>query len=290
MGKAGMVEEYNVLVGSKDVRQGAYVRYFGSGLGGVRVLESGNYENGLKEGEWQVFSEQPPWNKLVSKGTYRAGQADGWWTYYQLIAPRTAKPAVTIGKDTVQKTGYSVNITDDTAVPQAQGQCALGKRIGIWTYYDRQGQEVQKVNHFTNQLLYWRKNDTLAISSAAAATHPVLYAGGREQLKAEIYHRLGPEAWSAFISKKNVSVFVFAVAADGQLTGPLLADNPSPNRYEKVLLSAMSNVPAQWLPAAVNGENQAGEYRVRITTQREVMRTAQGFSEGVRTTVEPLGE
>ena len=78
----GDVEEYSVLANNRKVRQGAYVRYRPATFAGLVVFEAGSYEQGLKEGEWRVFSQDRPWNCLVSKGGYHAGMPEGMWSYY----------------------------------------------------------------------------------------------------------------------------------------------------------------------------------------------------------------
>jgi hypothetical protein len=291
----GEVEEYNVLVTDKKVRQGSYVRYRPMTFAGLAVMEAGGYDHGLKEGEWRVFSQERPWNCLLSKGTYHAGVPEGMWAYYHFKLQRggpfgrgnsQAATATPNGAD--PKTGYSVSITDTTAALQAQGLYAHGKRVGVWVYFDRQGQVIQKIDHFGNQLLYWRPETGPVVSGVAAASHPALYLGGKERLKEEIYHSMDSNFNVLYgAAKSGVVEFVFAVDAAGQRTGVSLATKASPTRYEKLLLAALDRVPATWLPQAAGGQLVAAEYRVRITTRAEASKDGNPV---VGMAVEPLGE
>ncbi|AII50750.1 toxin-antitoxin system YwqK family antitoxin [Hymenobacter sp. APR13] len=280
----GSVEEFQVLKADKRIRHGAYARYQQNAFaGGVIIFESGSYEQGKKEGEWLTFSQHRPWNKLISKGTYHAGQPDGWWTYYQPFS----STSTTVAQTVALKNGVTVNINDTTAVMQAQGQYASGKRVGIWTYYGAQGHVVQKINHFTNQLVYWRKPDGTELIGEAAQSHPTLYAGGKEQLMAEIHQSIGRSIISVISQgRESISDFVFSIDAAGQLTGVTLAGSTPPTRYEKVLLQALATVPVAWLAPRVNGNLQAGEYRARIITHTKAI----GGNRAVQTDILPLGE
>lgn len=281
------IEEYSVLITNKDIRHGPYARYQQNVFAGVVMFESGTYDQGQKEGEWLVFREYSPWNKLISKGNYHARKPEGWWTYYQLLPPNSAGLSQTTVSAANANTGYLVNITDTSAVIQAYGQYALGKRIGLWTYYDTRKQVVQKVNHFTNQLLYWRQADGVELAGSAADTHPVLYVGGKSQLEAEIYHSMNKViATIVAIGRNNVAEFVFNIDGTGQLTNLTLASNSNPSRYEKVLLKAVADIPATWLPQSDSGNFRAGEYRVRITTKLQTPYERQA----VLTRVEALGK
>ena len=290
----GEVEEYNVLVTDKKVRQGAYVRYRPMTFAGIAIMEAGSYDHGMKEGEWRVFSQDRPWNCLLNKGGYHAGQPEGMWSYYHFKLERgspfgrgNSLAATATPNGAGPTAGYSVNISDTTAALQAQGLYAQGKRVGVWLYYDRQGQVIQKVDHFGQHLLYWRPESGSVVSGAAAATHPVLYLGGKERLKEEVYHSLDSHFNTIYgVAKSGAVEFRVAVDATGQRTEVALASGASPTRYEKLLLAALERVPATWLPQAAAGEPIAADYRIRITTRAE---THEGRPV-VGLAVEPLGE
>lgn len=274
---AGEVEEYNVLATDRKMRQGSYVRYRPMTFAGVAVMEAGGYDHGLKEGEWQVFTQEQPWNCLLSKGTYHGGVPEGLWSYYHYKLQRGSpfgrghsQAAKTTPNEAGSQAGFSVNITDTTAMVQAQGLYAQGKRVGVWLYYDRQGRVIHKVDYFGNQLLYWRPETGQAVSGQAATSHPVLYLGGKERLKEEIYHSMDSNFNVLYdVAKSGVVEFSFAVDIAGQRTGVSLASGASPTRYEKLLLASLGRVPATWLPQAVAGKLVAADYRVRITTRSE---------------------
>ncbi|MBF9140946.1 toxin-antitoxin system YwqK family antitoxin [Hymenobacter properus] len=273
----GAVEEFNVLKTDKKVRHGTYVRYLPRTFAGVVVLETGSYDHGQKEGEWRTFSEERPWwNRITSVGAYHTGEKEGIWTYYHRYMPGPTA-ATTVNKEANAKTGYSVDVKDTTAIVQAQGLYAQGKRVGVWTYFDRQKQVVQKVNHFSNQLLYWQ-------DAAAPANHPLLYAGGKDQLRVEIMGALGPFFALGF-DKNRSAEFIYQVDAAGKQLAIVYAEATGLTRYEKQLLQVLAKVPPYWVPQLANGQPMASQYRVKISIEVE----ADGSRKRARALVEPLG-
>lgn len=285
--KYGVVEEFSVLSSNKALRQGTYVRYHPAGpIAGVSIYEAGNYEHGMKEGLWRTFTEHYPWNKLTSKGTYHAGMPEGLWLYYH--APRTgnspSKKMTPNGKE--PKAGYSVDLDDSTGIVQAKGTFRRGDRVGLWTYYDYTGKVVQKINHSTGQLMFWQPGTGEPRSGeAAAANHPVLYVGGKEQLQLNILANLD-QTGLLQAGKTGVADFVVEVDSVGRQVSLRLASNAAPTKYEALLLPGLNRLPPMWLPQVSNGQAMAGQYRIRITTTEEKI---QGHS-GNRVRIEPLGD
>jgi len=282
--KAGVVEEFSVLKTDKTVRQGAYIRYRPLGaLAGVAVLEAGNYEHGLKEGEWRTFYEQYPWNKLLSKGTYHAGLPDGLWQYYHCYWAkdhRTVREAVN-GRKT--KAGVLVSLTDTTALLQAKGMNYNGVRVGVWTYYDTQHHIIQQVNQANGHLVYWQSVLPQPLSgNALAAAHPLLYLGGKGQLLEAIHHGLNANA--VLDSRESGSPeFLFHVDATGHQTHVALAANVLPNQLEAAILASLNNLDTHWLPQMVGGRPVPATYSVRITVTHN-------DADNALVQVKPLGE
>lgn len=291
----GEVEEYSVLATDKKVRQGPYVRYRAASIAGLVVFEAGNYDHGLKEGEWSQFAKDRPWNSLLSKGTFHNGLPDGLWTYYH-YKHLSGGPFNRAGTPTAQatangpgpKAGYSVNIADTAAVVQAQGLYARGVRVGMWVYYDRKGQVTQKIDHFSKQLIYWRPETGVAISGEAAATHPVMYLGGKSRLTDEIWQLLNYALLirSSDTNDNGVVEVAFAIDTSGQLASMSLVGAEKPTRYQKLMLATLSKVPPNWLPQAKDGKPVAAEYKVRITTIAKKI----GERTQLLTTVDALGD
>ncbi|MBO2011710.1 toxin-antitoxin system YwqK family antitoxin [Hymenobacter negativus] len=282
-GTAGVVEEFSVLKADHTVRQGPYIRYRPlGGRTGVAVFEAGNYENGLKEGEWRCFSEDYPWNKLLSKGSYHAGLPDGLWQYYHCAwtKRRGLEEAAPNGRKT--KAGYVVSVVDTSAVLQAKGMNYAGMKAGVWVYYDAQNNIIQKINESTRQLLYWHQGtQEPVVGQALAENHPLLYVGGKYQLRDAIHHHI-----EAFALLKHYQIgsanFVFSVDSTGQQTHLGLGVNILPNAFEEFILSGLRNLKTTWLPQVVAGQPVAAEYRVRISIQEK--------NENGRMTVDMLGD
>lgn len=291
--KTGEIEEYNVLKTDNSVRQGNYVRYRQAGFNGIAVLESGGYNKGMKEGEWRTFSEERPFNKLVSVGTYQAGLPEGQWFYYQKQYP--ASGPFTLGSTPLQrgeptgagdKSAFSVNVIDTTATLQAQGLYARGVKVGVWTYHNRNRQLIMKVDHFTNQLLYWQQpSGEILTGKAAAESHPLLYAGGKEKLQENVFAALAVVKLGQS-GKEGAAEFIFAVDASGHQTGISLVGAAKPSKYEKLILAMLDSLPPTWIPRVTNDKAVAAEYHIRVTTTQR----APDGSNGVTLSLAMLGE
>jgi hypothetical protein len=276
------VEEFSELKTGKNVRHGAYVRYMPQPYIGMVLFETGNYDHGQKEGEWLLYSEEKPWN-IISRGTYHTNEKEGVWTYYHRFV--SSPSAARVNNSFTPKPGASKYINDTTAIVQAQGLYVQGRRGGIWTYFDRQKQVVQKIDHFTNQLLYWRPSMGAAASSvAASADHPLLYAGGKAQLQAEIISVLGWRFAFEF-DKSRSAEFIYQIDAAGKQLVVIPVDATGLTRYHKLLLQALAKVPPLWVPQVVEGKFTPAQYRVKISVEVE----KDGNQTKARTLVEPLG-
>ena len=276
------VEEFDVLKTDKKVRHGTYVRYMPQPFIGKVLFETGSYDHGRRQGEWRTYSTDKPWS-IISVGTYNAGEKEGVWTYYHLfVSPPSAARA---NNSFTPKAGDALYINDTTAIVQAQGLYAQGHRVGVWTYFDWNKQVVQKINHFTNQLLYWRSaTEPPANSIASTVDHPLLYAGGKVQLQREIFSAVGPYFALGF-DKSMSAEFIYQVDATGKQIAVVPADAASLTRYKKQLLLALAKVPALWVPQVVAGKSEPALYRVKISI--EVEKKVNKIS--ARILVEPLG-
>jgi hypothetical protein len=285
---SGFVEEFNVLTTDKSVRHGSYVKYRPANpLSGLIMFAAGSYAQGLKEGEWRTFYDFYPWNKLSSHGSYHAGQEEGLWQYYHPSAQPASSDLVALPKGASVKDGFSVDLDDTTAVLEAKGMYSSGRRIGLWTYYDALGRPIQKVNHSTGQLLYWQQDSSRQFSGAALAlNHPLLYVGGKAELRREIFRALRIKVPMS-LSQTGSAEFVLSIDQNGhptQVTPVTPAASAKAVKYQATVGSALQLL-TDWLPQITDGQPVAADYRVKIafTHFKEANR------EGVKLDVDLLG-
>lgn len=281
--KAGQLEEFRVLTSDKTTRHGPYVRYrMTERTAGITVYEAGTYDHGQKQGEWRSFAENRSRNRLVSRGTYRAGIAEGPWVYYHFNAA-PAPPRTVLTSQPQASGSFSFATDDTTAVVQARGFRVAGERAGLWKYYDAKSSLVQAINHSTTpaQLLYWQPATGPAVSGAAAlANHPVLYVGGKEQLQRDILNAFAPKFLAEYGRAASIGV-AFQVDGNGQQTSVELTTKAQPTRYEQLVLTQLGKIATRWLPRVADGRAQAASYYVLLTS------TAEGNTRLL--TAEPLG-
>ena len=267
----GEIEEFSVLKSNHDVKQGTYARYRPPGpfpgMLNVVMLEVGQYENGLKEGEWRYFSESHGINKLASKGIYHAGVEEGQWYFYHRQYNTYASKAMV--PNSSAKRGYLVNIDDSTAVVQAQGFYTQGVRVGIWKYYNEASVMEQAVNHSVNKLVYWAPGSGPAQTGAALLlNHPLLYLGGKQQmvvaaLKAIDLARFGLAA------PTGTAEYAFSVDSAGVQTGIRLVNSEKPTQYEQLMLTKLGKLLIDgWLPRIIDGKAVASEYHLQVEVSK----------------------
>lgn len=277
------VEEFNVLKSNKEIRHGSYVKYW---PGIPRILETGSYDHGLKEGEWRYFSRSKPWNKLLSKGQYHADLATDLWIYYWPVSGNSNFPEKVIANPQLGKTGLTITLDDTTAVVQAKGVYRAGKRTGMWTFFDRNAVVIQKYNYSTGRLLFYRaESGEQPTIESLSLNHPLLYAGGKEKLVNDIAESVNSIALLN-LGKFGKAEYVFSVDSTGAQVGVGLAAGTAPTKYDKFMLDALSKIPGTWLPLIVNGRSVAATYRVRLVS--EARSDPQYHSTGVITHINAL--
>lgn len=288
----GESEEYNVLKTDKTIRQGAYAKYrvVAGPRNEISMQETGNYKQGRKEGEWRTFFDTHLLNRLSSKGNYHAGVPQGQWIYYHRPGPGAPSKVVYAGKN--PKQSLVIDLDDTLAVVRAKGVLAGGSKVGLWKYYDERATLVQAVNESTNQLVYWLAPDGRPVSGEGlAANHPLLYAGGRNELLFELRAALNLRtllSTGALVMKagqSSTTELIIAVDSAGRQTGVALAANVASTRYEQFLLAEVSrlNTQRRWLPQVTNGKAVASAYHVLIVADKP-------SDNGVKMAVKPLGD
>ena len=287
----GVIEEFSVFKADKTMRQGAYVKYRPAGpLNGVIIFETGSYDHGQKDGEWRTFSEIFPWNKLRVKGTYRAGIQEGQWIYYHAnFSPGASKRAVAINSEK-PKSNFAVDVEDTTAVVQAKGFCHKGARVGLWKYYDETSTMAQAINHSSNQVVYWQQASAQPVTGEATAkNHPLLYVGGKRQLKWDIAN--GIDLKQIILSGQSMVKawgqssleLVFMVDSTGNQTSMSVTHAAPFSKYERFIVSEVSKLALRWQPQVVEGAGVTAAYHVTVVAEKPNER-------GIILTVNPLGD
>jgi hypothetical protein len=121
------------------------------------------------------------------------------------------------------------------------------------------------VNQANGQLIYWRPNLQSPVSGPAlAATHPLVYLGGKTLLLEALHHSLDINTLQN-AQLAGSAEFVFQVDTTGRQTHVGLNANVLPNQFEAFMLNNLSRLSTHWLPQMANGHPVAATYAVRIT-------------------------
>jgi len=194
--------------------------------------------------------------------------------YYVLKSDKKVRqgPYCKLGcNDSAEVEGFYKNGLKDsiwTGWP-ASGVYSLGKKKGVWAYYNFVGQLEQKYDHSTNELLYWRfygTPDSLFTfysgndSTKIKLERPPLYIGGEAVQLEPILARVRIPWFTVWLHKNYRKIIInFTVDSSGKASGFRVTKGISAG-FDKKLLKAIQEIPQTWLPAIQNGKPVPMEY------------------------------
>lgn len=135
-GKLRMEQEYYL-----GKLEGESVEYDDS----ARIIAKGKYEEGLEEGHWMYFQ-----NEEFIEGNYRMGERDGVWRIYWNRNGKKGKLAFQ-GRYTGGLPDGQHRYFNADGVIREEGFYRLGKRVGTWIGYDKEGQPFIRIRYDENE-------------------------------------------------------------------------------------------------------------------------------------------
>jgi antitoxin component YwqK of YwqJK toxin-antitoxin module len=149
--KDAYFEEYSVLANDKKVKHGSYlklVKPFWNGplWNGYAIESVGSYDNGKKNGYWEVYFKEN--NNIKEHGFYKEDLRDSTWLFFypqgqfnRLVEVKTNE-------------GTSYEIANARPIVCKSGKYSNGTPIGIWEYFNTNASLSQKFDFDTYQLLF----------------------------------------------------------------------------------------------------------------------------------------
>jgi TonB family protein len=241
------VEEYYVLETAEKIKSGTYVKYK-VGLGGVSILESGNYNNGMRDGLWEFYynSGINTNNSLKEKGNFVNDKKNGVWISYYFD---TIPNSTTTQKHGNKKRTDSVNIIieQNNLIPRLAGQFLDDKRVGEWTAFDFNGDIYQKYD-FTNSRLI--SDISISDSLQYNNSRPPIYLGGLPYLKDQLSYEFNFRQVIELIKKDSTTVIVeFSITPSGKINNVTIIQSNAPSSMEKEVLRLITILDNNWIPA-----------------------------------------
>lgn len=279
-------EEYYVLADNKKIKQGRYTKYRVL-PNGVQLIETGNYKDNLKDGEWIYFydlnanivklqgcignmslilpSNKEILNPISSKGNYVYGKKNGIWATYYMDTLSTADFQYSLNKKG-KIDGTQIGIDQSGGKLQSIGMYRNDKRVGLWSFYDYNGQLLKKANLTTYKLFY---DSTLKDSTTYNINRNPVYIGTEDNLVKGLRYELSEKVLglNTMNAKKDSADVSFVIAIDGTIEETQVINSTYPKTQNDELLRFVKQTGGGWLPGMTNGVVVPKIYKLRILTE-----------------------
>ncbi|MBX2967675.1 MAG: energy transducer TonB [Cyclobacteriaceae bacterium] len=260
--KTEFIEEFYVLKNDKDVKHGTYVKYRNT-FNGVQILESGEYNDGEKNGLWQYFYDIPTKhsrNSIKEKGNYVNGKKNGIWTSYYLdTIPEIVKSEKFGNKRKIDS--LNIYIDQQSAKLMTAGMYLNDKRVGEWTSFNYLGEMAQKYNFTTSNLMF---DSSIKDSLVYNLNRKPLFIGGQVCLSSFLHNNINlPPIMSKVKGDSTNALITFKINEQGDIEDI----NVNSNTESKVLRDEMTRLVtatnSKWLPGLKDGIKIKCVYKIR---------------------------
>ncbi len=268
--KEPVSEKFLVLKKDKSVKHGQYLRIYSVPYLGENLMELGQYDHNQKAGTWITFYHTHQSNSIHSVGDYKNGKKDGDWSYFhelfdQSLSTRPVFGSVKKTRITPPEKGaleYTVEVNGDGHILESKGLYEHDKKVGVWEYYDRNGDLAQRYNHTTRELL----EDRTEKPENAYMT----YIGGINRFRIMFFdtQRDVPSV-SQHITQDSEAVF--ELEKDGSFRFISVSGNKHLKEHTAKVLSTMPN---DWIHAE---EDTADKARLQVSLQVEKVADKNGL-------------
>lgn len=170
-------------------------------------------------------------------------------------------------KDNLKDSTWTVYHLRSTVIKE-RGHYSKDIKIGEWSYYDRDGQEIQVYDHTRGEIVRFKPDDPIkkyviitdAGTDSVLLERPPMYVGGKiasDETFRKAKFRYPPEAMDAGI--QGTVVISFFIDREGKASGHMVHTGLSKHCDEEAL-RVVKAIPDNWIPALYNGEAVASEY------------------------------
>lgn len=145
-------EIYYVLKNSGSIRQGQYLKYFESMNMYDKAIESfGSYDNNKRAGTWIFCDAESTSNFLISYGEFKDDKKNGFWVFF--YEPELVNKHTSVILPTKENEQFNVTLDTTGLRTAATGEYINDKKIGIWTYYFKNGSLAYKYDFSSNSII-----------------------------------------------------------------------------------------------------------------------------------------
>lgn len=212
-------EVFHVLKSDENIKQGDYSLYYNQVL-----IENGNYNNNLKDGEWKNFKD----GKLDQSTQYKNGVREGVIIIYY-------------------KSGS----------PKVSGNFSNNKRTGIWIKYNKNGSEIEKFDFTNDKVILANSDDSKSFpiilsdpyKGISTIDTPPLIGGDYTLTKKYLKENLKNHS----SEKQGVVYLSFVVDIDGTVDDITILKSVS-DECDKAAIELIKGSNQKWEPAIFNNK------------------------------------
>lgn len=205
-------EKYFVLKHDRTVKHGEFMKFENDLLDRPVISEIGNFAHGDRDGNWYFF--YPRGSALRMEGHYSMGKKTGEWKEYYSTTPPNEEGNLTLENTLAVNEAIRTNdqgntyIRKDNITYAALGDYKQGQKVGIWQYYDYDGNVTHRYDHSTGRLVYSSGNTSDKFT--------VPYLGSTDRFINQLYF-LDNNIKSIALVKQNTFVLFHCFLNNGEV-------------------------------------------------------------------------
>lgn len=224
-------ETYHVLKSDKKIKQGPYRKTIRARQ--CELVEEGYYKMGKKDSLWKESQD----GKLQRAGHYKDDLKHGLWISY----------------------GIS-NIHKQVLIDS--GTYHLGKKIGIWRYYDRTGKPDLVYDFDHNERIFQSRDSLTHLifigrdTLSSTLEHNPIYKNGWDQFYYTVAHnmRFTNQQFAKTMNLKTRIYIAFDISEAGEMENIKAISNTPKELNEMVINAIRATEENNWLPGIYEGK------------------------------------
>jgi hypothetical protein len=246
-------EEYDVLTSDSKMKHGIYFKIEKLVMGRIASSAVGNFSQGKRSGYWEEY--YPFRNNIETKGFYKEGLKDSvWQRFFEQENSRELRRVESNGE-------LSLKVIDANPVLGSIGKYRNDRKVGLWSYYDRNGNHCQTFDYDKNVLIFQKGVDIDNTNSTLIGDKFFLYRNlhGIINYDKDFLKSITPD----INNPVEKLVIEFTVNENGNTVNiRVLEDAIKSKRFEKRVTETIDAQDGVWSPKRVNG--------VAISSERQI--------------------
>lgn len=255
--------KFYVLKNDKSIKHGSYTKYIES-VTQTGFLEIGNYNQGLRDGEWIYF--YLPYlfnsaNNIKQKINYFNGKKNGLYMEYY-------RDSLSVQLDVTKSRDEKATIIEQKNLQlRIAGMYINDNRFGRWKSFDPDGNLIQDYD-FSKKILYFDK--TIKDSSYYNLSRNAIFLGGESKMQENIIDSFLFMKVVSTIDLDSTTVKIsFKINKEGNVSDCKVEKNTGNIEFEKEAIKAINTTSGNWIFAVSDGIPVDTLYNIFYDVRRE---------------------